>query len=60
MSTAYGKIPKPESSTDLDAILPIEKVLRNGQQGFIQKVDSNNSSLVDYLHLRFNAEIEGG
>ncbi|GAA5808019.1 hypothetical protein MFLAVUS_001401 [Mucor flavus] len=60
MSTAYGKIPKPESSTDLDAILPIEKVLRNDQQGFIQRVDSNNSSLVDYLHLRFNAEIEGG
>ncbi|KAI9363690.1 hypothetical protein BD770DRAFT_380162 [Pilaira anomala] len=60
MSTAYGKIPKPKTSTDLDSILPIKKVLRNNQVAFIQKVDPNNASLVDYLHLRFNDEIEAG
>lgn len=60
MSTAYGKIPKPNTSTDLDTILPIHKVLRDGTEAYIQKVDGNNKSLVDYLHARFNAEIEGG
>ncbi|KAI8079013.1 uncharacterized protein B0P05DRAFT_470367 [Gilbertella persicaria] len=60
MSTAYGKIPKPASSVDLDSILPIKKVLRDGTEGIIQKVDPNNKSLVDYLHARFNAEIEAG
>jgi hypothetical protein len=60
MSTAYGKIPKPSTSTDLDTILPIQKTLRDGTPGYIQKVDGNNKSLVDYLHVRFNAEIEAG
>lgn len=60
MSSAYGKITKPTSSADLDLILPIHKVLRNGTETYIQKVDGNNKSLVDYLHSRFNAEIEGG
>lgn len=60
MSTAYGKIPKPSTSTDLDTILPIPKFLRDGTQGYIQKVDSNNESLIGYLYARFNAEIEEG
>lgn len=60
MSSAYGKIPKPASSTDLNSILPIHKTLRDGSKGVIQLVDGNNKSLVDYLHERFNAEIEEG
>lgn len=60
MSSAYGKIPKPQTAADLDSILPIHKVLRDGTEAVIQKVDGNNKSLVDYLHARFNAEIEAG
>lgn len=60
MSSAYGKINKPVSSVDLSTILPIKKVLRNGTEGWIQKVDPNNTSLVAYLHERFNDEIEAG
>ena len=60
MSSAYGTIPKPSTTTNLDSILPINKTLRNGTQGVIQKVDGNNQSLVDHLHERFNAEIEAG
>lgn len=60
MSSAYGKIPKPQTATDLNSILPIYKTLRNGTQGVIQSVDGNNKPLVDYLHRRFNAEIEAG
>ncbi|KAI8642711.1 hypothetical protein BD408DRAFT_443252 [Parasitella parasitica] len=60
MSTAYGKIPKPVTTVDLEAILPISKILRNGTEGLIQKVDSSNKPLVDHLHARFNQEIEDG
>ncbi|CAO3655810.1 unnamed protein product [Mucor fragilis] len=60
MSTAYGKIPKPATAIDLDTILPIHKTLRDGSEGLIQKVDPNNKPLVDFLHARFNAEIEDG
>jgi hypothetical protein len=60
MSSAYGKINKPDSTVDVDSILPIHKVLRDGTNAVVQKVDGNNRSLVDYLHARFNAEIEGG
>ncbi|KAI8985258.1 hypothetical protein BDB01DRAFT_859962 [Pilobolus umbonatus] len=61
MSSAYGKILKPNHDTStLKALLPIKKVLRNGVQGYIQQVDSTNQSLVNYLHIRFNQEIESG
>ncbi|CEI96313.1 hypothetical protein RMCBS344292_10479 [Rhizopus microsporus] len=58
MSSAYGRIPKPQGTSDLSTILPIKKVLRNGIEGYIQQVDPNNKPLVDYLHSRFNKEIE--
>ncbi|ORE03524.1 hypothetical protein BCV72DRAFT_244311 [Rhizopus microsporus var. microsporus] len=60
MSSAYGRIPKPQGTSDLSAILPIKKILRNGIEGYIQQVDPNNKPLVDYLHSRFNKEIEDG
>lgn len=60
MSSAYGRIPKPQGTSDLSTILPIKKVLRNGIEGYIQQVDPNNKPLVDYLHSRFNKEIEDG
>ncbi|CEG68819.1 hypothetical protein RMATCC62417_05005 [Rhizopus microsporus] len=60
MSSAYGRIPKPQGTSDLSTILPIKKVLRNGIEGYIQQVDPNNKHLVDYLHSRFNKEIEDG
>lgn len=60
MSSAYGHIHKPNSDFDLNSILPIRKVLKDGQIGYIQKVDVNNKPLVSYLHQRFNKEIEDG
>ncbi|KAI9470688.1 MAG: hypothetical protein EXX96DRAFT_622893 [Benjaminiella poitrasii] len=60
MSSAYGKIPKPKTVTDLGTILPIPKTLRDGTECVIQQVDPNNKSLVDYLHAGFNAELEAG
>ncbi|KAI9264473.1 hypothetical protein BY458DRAFT_514147 [Sporodiniella umbellata] len=60
MSTAYGTIPKPQSQTDVDRLLPIRKELKDGSIGYIQKVDRTNQALVDYLHQRFNQELEAG
>jgi hypothetical protein len=60
MSSAYGKIPKPAGAQNLDSILPMPKVLRDGTKAMIQQVDPTNKPLVDYLHVRFNQELEAG
>ncbi|KAG1505894.1 hypothetical protein G6F52_012042 [Rhizopus delemar] len=60
MSSSYGNVPESQLSADLSSVLPIRKVLKDGQIGYIQMVDKNNKPLVSYLHQRFNKEIEDG
>ncbi|KAG1046351.1 hypothetical protein G6F43_011129 [Rhizopus delemar] len=60
MSSSYGNVPGSQLGADLSSVLPIRKVLKDGQIGYIQMVDKNNKPLVSYLHQRFNKEIEDG
>ncbi|KAL0082184.1 hypothetical protein J3Q64DRAFT_1722133 [Phycomyces blakesleeanus] len=60
MSSAYGKIPKPSSAVNIDSILPIKKTLRDNTVATLQRIDSSNIPLVQYLHELFNGEIESG
>lgn len=60
MSSSYGNVPESQLGADLSSVLPIRKVLKDGQIGYTQMVDKNNKPLVSYLHQRFNKEIEDG
>ncbi|KAI8385020.1 uncharacterized protein BYT42DRAFT_544819 [Radiomyces spectabilis] len=60
MSTAYGKIPKPEAAVSIDAILPITKKLKNGKNAYLQAIDTTNQPLVTHLQALFNQAIEDG
>ncbi|KAI9282486.1 acyl-CoA N-acyltransferase [Umbelopsis sp. AD052] len=60
MSSAYGHIPKPESNSKLEAVLPVRESLKDGSPVTIEAVDPNNEALVLYMQKIFNVEIEDG
>lgn len=60
MSSAYGHIAKPETDLQLQSVLPIHELLRDGTPITIEAVDPTNDALVEHMRMIFNVEIEDG